>query len=87
MSDPERRVRRSMLDSLVASDHLRDYLAQPDCLRCLFLSLNDEHFPVRASAIRLVGQLSPLNPAYAMPAMRRHILQLMTDLHHSPDSK
>lgn len=38
-------------------------------------------------AIRLVGRLATLNPAYTMPAMRRHLLQLMTDLQHSPDSR
>lgn len=42
---------------------------------------------MRALAVRLVGRLAGWNPAYACPALRRHLLQLLSDMEHSPDSK
>ena len=33
-----------------------------------------------------VGRLAPRNPAYALPALRRHLLQLLTELEHSTES-
>ena len=38
-------------------------------------------------AIELVGRLAGLNPAYVLPALRRLLLQLLTDLEYSADSK
>jgi hypothetical protein len=34
-----------------------------------------------------VGRLAGRNPAHINPAMRRHLLQLLTDMEHSPDSR
>lgn len=42
---------------------------------------------VRCAALSLAGRLSGLNPAYVNPALRRHLLQLLADMEHSPDSK
>ncbi len=33
------------------------------------------------------GRLAGRNPAYVNPALRRHLLQLLTDMEHSPDSR
>ncbi|CAK9144987.1 unnamed protein product [Ilex paraguariensis] len=44
-------------------------------------------FEVREYAISLAGRLSEKNPAYVLPALRRHLIQLLTYLEHSPDSK
>lgn len=66
---------------------LDPFLAQADALRPLFVALNDEGVAVRATAVRLVGRLAGWNPAYAAPALRRHLLQLLTDMEHSPDSR
>jgi hypothetical protein len=52
----------------------------------LFVALNDENFTVKLIAIRLVGRLAPRNPAYALPALRRHLLQLIAELEHSAES-
>lgn len=73
--------------ALNASPALDEYLAQADCLRALFVALNDESKDVRATAVQLVGRLAAWNPAYVAPALRRHLLQLLTDMDHSPDSK
>ncbi len=51
------------------------------------MALNDEAGVVRALAIRVVGRLAPRNPAYVMPALRRHLMQLLNDMDHSPDSR
>lgn len=51
------------------------------------MALNDGARPVRATALRLVGRLACRNPAYVGPALRRHLLQLLTDMAHSPDSR
>jgi hypothetical protein len=60
---------------------------QADCLRALFVALNDESFAIRAISIGLVGRLAQRNPAYVNPALRRHLLQLLTDMECSPDSR
>lgn len=56
-------------------------------LRPLFVALNDEAGVVRALAIRVVGRLAGRNPAYVMPALRRHLIQLLSDMDHLPDSR
>ena len=56
-------------------------------LRSLFVALNDEDVKVRALAIEVSGRLSTINPAYVMPQLRRHLMQLLNDMDHSPDSR
>ena len=56
-------------------------------LRSLFVALNDEDVKVRALAIEVAGRLSSINPAYVMPQLRRHLMQLLNDMDHSPDSR
>lgn len=51
------------------------------------MALNDEDPQVRELAIQVVGRLGGLNPAVVMPALRRHLMQLLADLEHSPDSR
>ena len=51
--------------------------AQADSLRALFIGLNDEVKEVCSTTIQLVGRLSHRNPAYVLPALRRHLLQLL----------
>ena len=56
-------------------------------LRALFVALNDEYGSVRGLAVGVVGRLAGLNPAYILPAARKHLMQLLNDMEHSPDSK
>lgn len=51
------------------------------------MALNDEAGVVRALAIRVVGRLAGRNPAYVMPALRRHLMQLLSDMDQMPDSR
>ena len=41
---------------------------------------------MRGLAIEVAGRLSVKNPAYVMPQLRRHLMQLLNDMDHSPDS-
>lgn len=69
-----------------ARQHCFDsHLAQADSLRALFVGLNDEVKDVCATTIQLVGRLANRNPAYVLPALRRHLLQLLNELEHSSD--
>jgi len=56
-------------------------------LRALFVALNDEAVAVRALAVGVVGRLAAFNPAHVLPALRRHLMQLLNDMDHSPDSR
>ena len=56
-------------------------------LQALFVALNDEAGSVRALAISVVGRLASLNPGYILPAARKHLIQLLNDMEHSPDSR
>ncbi|KAJ6692351.1 ATAXIA TELANGIECTASIA MUTATED ATM -RELATED [Salix purpurea] len=46
-----------------------------------------EDFDVREYAISVAGRLSEKNPAYVLPALRRHLIQLLTYLKQSADNK
>lgn len=87
VADPSVGVRRTVLESLANGDALDSHLAQAESLRSLFIALNDESSTVRSLSIRLAGHISSVNPAYVGPALRRHLLQLLSDMEHSPDSR
>ncbi|KAL8541637.1 hypothetical protein ACS0TY_002778 [Phlomoides rotata] len=88
VADADVTVRRSIFSSLHESGDFDDFLAQADCLTAVFAALNDEDFEVREFAISVAGRLSEKNPAYVLPALRRHLIQLLTYLKQSSaDSK
>eukprot|EP00966_Prymnesium_polylepis_P305114 7050344-Prymnesium_polylepis.1 len=55
-------------------------LAEPSRLRAVGHTLHDESLEVRLVAVPLLGQLSELNPAVAMPLLRRALLSLQKEL-------
>lgn len=87
VADPSVTVRRTILEALSRTAALESHLAQAECLRSLFVALNDESSTVRSLTIQLAGAISAANPAYVMPALRRHLMQLLSDMDHSPDSR
>ncbi|KAL6517525.1 hypothetical protein OROMI_033226 [Orobanche minor] len=87
VADADVTVRRSIFSSLLKTGGFDDYLAQANCLTAVFAALNDEDFEVREMAISVAGRLSEKNPAYVLPALRRHLIQLLTYLKQSADSK
>ena len=86
VADPSVGVRKAVLQALARTDALDSHLAQAESLRSLFVALNDESSGVRSLAIQLSGHISAANPAYVMPALRRHLMQLLSDMNHSPDT-
>ncbi|CAA0814247.1 Serine/threonine-protein kinase TOR, partial [Striga hermonthica] len=87
VADADAAVRLSIFSSLHETGGFDDYLAQADCLTAVFAALNDEDFAVREIAISQAGRLSAKNPAYVLPALRRHLIQLLTHLKQSADNK
>ncbi|KAF4382019.1 hypothetical protein CsatB_005984 [Cannabis sativa] len=88
VADADVTVRHSIFSALHGNRSFDDFLAQADSLSAVFAALNDEDFDVREFAISLAGRLSEKNPAYALPALRRHLIQLLTHLEKSSaDSK
>ncbi|KAJ9175070.1 hypothetical protein P3X46_013654 [Hevea brasiliensis] len=87
VADADVTVRHSIFSSLHGNRGFDDYLAQANSLSAVFAALNDEDFDVREYAISVVGRLSEKNPAYVLPALRRHLIQLLTYLDQSADNK
>ncbi|KAH7575443.1 hypothetical protein JRO89_XS02G0113000 [Xanthoceras sorbifolium] len=83
VADADVTVRHSIFSSLHGNRGFDDFLAQADSLSAVFAALNDEDFDVREYAISLAGRLSEKNPAYVLPALRRHLIQLLTYLEQS----
>ncbi|KOX79033.1 Serine/threonine-protein kinase mTOR [Melipona quadrifasciata] len=78
-TDPD--VRLWVLASL--DDSFDIHLAQAENLSALFIAMNDEMFEIRELAIRTIGRLSTMNPAYVMPSLRKTLIQFLTELEHS----
>ncbi|CAN1141584.1 Serine/threonine-protein kinase TOR [Linum perenne] len=87
VADADVNVRHSIFSSLYENRGFDDFLAQADCLSAVFAALNDEDFDVREYSISVAGRLAEKNPAYVLPALRRHLIQLLTYLEQSADSK
>lgn len=87
VADPDVGVRKTVFLSLHKYHSFDEYLAQADSLRAIFIALTDEAYEVRELTITMAGRLADHNPAYVLPALRRHLVQLLTDLRHSADSK
>ncbi|CAO2815870.1 unnamed protein product [Amaranthus hypochondriacus] len=87
VADADVSVRLSIFQSVHEEGGFDDFLAQADSLSAIFAALNDEDFQVREYAISVAGRLSEKNPAYVLPALRRYLIQLLTYLEQSVDSK
>lgn len=87
VADADVTVRRSIFSLLSGNGGFDDFLAQADSLTAIFAALNDEDLIVRELTISVSGRLSEKNPAYVLPALRRHLIQLLTYLEQSGDSK
>ncbi len=72
----------------MGSLRLVDVLAEHDVMQTLAVALNDEVVRVREVAISLLGRLAVRNPASVMPAMRKTLIQLLSELkQHSAGSQ
>lgn len=78
-SDPS--IREATISSL--DPKFDRHLAQAECVRSLFIALNDEVYAIREVAIKIIGRLASINPAYVMPSLRKTLIQLLTELEYS----
>lgn len=85
VGDPDPDIRRNVLFSL--DKKFDRHLAKPENVRCLFLAVNDEMFPVREAAISIIGRLSSVNPAYVFPPLRKLLVNLLTGLSFATNSR
>ena len=85
VGDPDPNIRAQVLDAL--GDRFDKHLARPENIRCLFLAVNDEVFPVREKAITTIGRLTTVNPAYVFPPLRKLLVNLLTGLGYSNTAK
>ena len=81
VADPDADIRQCVLSSL--EPRFDPLLAQADNLRFLCIALHDEVFATREAAITIIGRLAHRNPAYVMPALRKTLIQLLTELEFS----
>lgn len=81
ITDPVAEIRLEILQHL--GSNFDPQLAQPDNLRLLFMALNDEIFGIQLEAIKIIGRLSSVNPAYVVPSLRKTLLELLTQLKFS----
>ncbi|KAG8733272.1 phosphatidylinositol kinase- protein kinase tor1, partial [Ceratobasidium sp. 423] len=81
VADQDQTVRRIVLSALDA--RFDRHLAHNDCIRYLFIAANDEAFVNRELAVKHIGRLAALNPAYVMPLLRKAVVQLLHEVEFS----
>lgn len=81
VGDPEADIRRTVLAAL--DQRFDHHLAKSENIRTLFFALNDEDFSIREVAISIIGRLAGHNPAYVIPALRKTLIQMLTELEYS----
>lgn len=87
VGDSDKTIRTALLTEFCRpSASIDSYLSQSKSLRSLFLTLNDESVDIRMLGVELLGRLATRNPAYVLPALRSHMLQLLSELEYSSET-
>lgn len=84
-TDPE--IRLQGLTCLSNVGNFDPQLSQAGNVSLLFIALNDEVFTIRKVAIKILGRLSSINPAYIVPSLRRTLIQLLSQLAFATTSR
>jgi hypothetical protein len=50
-------------------------------------SPHSQVFAIREAAISIIGRLAARNPAYVMPSLRKTLIQLLTELQYSGETR
>lgn len=79
VADTDASIRLAALRGLDDS-RFNVYLAQPESLRTQLLCLYDEKLAVKERAVALAGRQAGCNPAHALPALRKLLMQLLVTL-------
>ncbi|CAR66402.1 DEHA2F23452p [Debaryomyces hansenii CBS767] len=87
ITDPIPEIRLEGLNCLANAGNFDPQLSQANNVRLLFIALNDEVFSIRKIAIKILGRLSSINPAYIVPSLRKTLIQLLSRLEYSPTSR
>lgn len=87
ITDPIPEIRLEGLNCLDSAGNFDPQLSQADNVRQLFIALNDEVFAIRKVAIKILGRLSSINPAYIVPSLRKTLIQLLSRLEYSNTSR
>lgn len=85
ITDPVAEIRFEILKHL--DTNFDPQLSQPDSVRLLFMALNDEIFAIQMEAMKIIGRLTAINPAYIIPSLRKTLIQLLTQLKYSSMSR
>ncbi|OQR86843.1 phosphatidylinositol kinase (PIK-L1), partial [Thraustotheca clavata] len=83
ITDIEACVRKSVVESL--DERYDNWLSQESHLTMLFFLLNDENPEIREATMGLLERLAPINPASALPLLRRVLNQLLTEIEYAMD--
>lgn len=82
-ADPQ--IRYIVLSSL--DTRFDKHLAKAENIRSLFLAFNDEQFLNREAAMSILGRLASVNPAYVFPSLRKVLIQLLTEVEYTNQSR
>ncbi|KTB17890.1 Serine/threonine-protein kinase TOR1 [Nakaseomyces glabratus] len=78
VTDLNPEIRLEILKHL--SSPFDSHLAKPENLQLLFTALNDELIAIQIEAMKIIGRLVTVNPAYVIPSLRNYLLSLITEL-------
>lgn len=81
IADPDPATRIAVLSSL--DERFDHHLSQGENVRSLFIALNDEVFEIRIISMNIIGRLIIHNPAFIMPALRKLLIKLLTELEYA----
>lgn len=87
ITDPMPEIRLEGLNCLDKAGNFDPQLSQADNVKQLFVGLNDEVFEIRKVAIKILGRLSTINPAYIIPSLRKTLIQLLSRLKYANTSR
>jgi FKBP12-rapamycin complex-associated protein len=81
IADPDSSTRLTVLSSL--DEKFDRHLSQADCIKAIFVALNDEVFESREVALKIIGRLALVNPAFVLPSLRKLLIKLLTELEYA----
>jgi len=85
IADPDHEIRLAVLQSL--DIRFDEYLGEAENLNSCFVALHDEVFGIREAAMAVIGRLAVRNPSYVMASLRKTLIQLLTELQYSSDTR
>lgn len=83
ITDQIAEIRLEGLTCLDEAGNFDPQLSQAENVKLLFIALNDEVFAIRKVAVKILGRLSSINPAYIVPSLRKTLIQLLSRLEYA----